>query len=104
MNQEYQDELDPLIQTIKAVYLNPDQAEQHKMEMVEQPDGSRTLSYSKVERQPLHQEFEKLINDINSVLFYLSNVEVERCQATSKPSTLKQPIEIVHSITDIFKW
>lgn len=50
------------------------------------------------------KEFEELIMDVNSVLFYLSNVEVQLSQQKGEECWLVEPIEIVLSITDVFKW
>ena len=50
------------------------------------------------------KNFDKLIRDINSVLFYLSNVEVTRCQQQGQECSLTEPVEIILTIIDVFKF
>ena len=42
--------------------------------------------------------------EINAVLFYLSNVEVQLCQQQAIPCPLSQPVEVILSLIDIYKF
>lgn len=50
------------------------------------------------------KKFEKLLKDINDVLFYLSNVQVQKESEEGLPPSLRQPIEVVLSIEYIFQF
>lgn len=64
------------------------------------------LKQNKLTEQEQEEEkkFEKLLKDINDVLFYLSNIEFQRHQDLGIQCELTQPIEIVLSLTDVYKF
>lgn len=58
------------------------------------------------QKTPSEQDknFEAFIKEVNSVLFYLSNVEFQRSQHEGVKCILSEPVEVVLSITDIYRF
>lgn len=44
--------------------------------------------------------FENLLKDVNRILFYLSNVEVQKAQMQGHECPITQPVEVVYHIKD----
>ena len=81
------EDMKELIGQMEGVQIDPNKAQKQEME--------KTLN---------QKNFDRLIRDINSVLFYLSNVEVTRCQQQGEECCLTEPVEIILTIIDVFKF
>lgn len=55
----------------------------------------------KFQQEVLLGQFENLIKEVNSILFYLSNVEF---QMNPDDCVLFEPIEVIYSMNNTFRW
>lgn len=101
--------LDDVMKTLKEVYVptnrKSDVDENSFQVQIEEVDSMmRKIHVKKPEPSQEEKVFETLLNDANSVLFYLSNVHNQRAIAEGQEPPLKKPIEVVYSIIDVFKY
>lgn len=97
------------MKAIKEVYIpanrRSDVEENNVQVQIEEVDSMMRKIHVK-KPQPSEEElrFTALLNDVNSVLFYLSNVQNQRAIVEGREPPLKQPVEVVYSMIDVFKF